>query len=61
MAANITAIASVCNIQKEEQDLLTSHEKPIVLLTKKKQSGWQTYHVSELVAPNLDNIGVMLP
>jgi len=61
MAANITSIASVCELQKEEQNLLTSREKPIVLLTKKKQTGWQTYHVSELVAPNLDNIGVMLP
>ncbi len=61
MAANITTIASVCELQKEEQNLLTSREKPIVLLTKKKQNGWQAYHVSELVAPNLDNIGVMLP
>ena len=61
MAANITTIASVCELQKEEQNLLTSREKPIVLLAKKGQTGWQTYHVSELVAPNLDNIGVMLP
>jgi hydrogenase maturation protein HypF len=61
MAANMTAIAAVCEFNKEDQDLLTSHEKPIVLLTKKKQTGWQTYHVSELVAPNLDGLGVMLP
>jgi hydrogenase maturation protein HypF len=61
MAANITTVASVCHIQKEEQDLLTSREKPIVLLTKKKQTGWQADHVSELVAPNLDTVGVMLP
>lgn len=61
MAADITAIASVCELQKQERDLLTSREKPVVLLTKKKQTGWQTYHVSELVAPNLDNLGVMLP
>jgi hydrogenase maturation protein HypF len=61
MAANFTTVASVCHIQKEEQALLTSREKPIVLLTKKKQTGWQAYRVSELVAPNLDNIGVMLP
>ncbi|HKG53677.1 MAG TPA: carbamoyltransferase HypF [Anaerolineales bacterium] len=61
MAANIAAIASVCNIQKEELDLLSSREKPIVLLTKKKQTGWQPQAICELVAPNLDNIGVMLP
>ncbi len=61
MAANITVIASVCNIQKEEHLFLTSREKPIVLLTKKKQTGSLTYKVSELVAPNLDTLGVMLP
>jgi len=61
MAANITAVASICEIQREEHLLLTSREKPIVLLTKKKQTGSQAYNVSGLVAPNLDNIGVMLP
>ena len=61
MAANVTAVAAVCELPLEEHELLTSREKPIVLLTKKKQMGWQTYQVSELVAPNLDNIGVMLP
>jgi hydrogenase maturation protein HypF len=61
MAANITTVASVCEFGFEEHNLLTSQEKPIVLLTKKKQTGLQTYKVSELVAPNLDSIGVMLP
>ena len=61
MAANITAIASVCELGLTEHNLLTSREKPIVLLTKKKPTDWQTYRVSELVAPNLDSIGVMLP
>jgi hydrogenase maturation protein HypF len=61
MAANITAIASVCNLQKEEYRLLTSCEKPIVLLTRKKETGLLNYQVSELVAPNLDTLGVMLP
>jgi hydrogenase maturation protein HypF len=61
MAANITVVASVCELPREEQDLLTSREKPIVLLTRKNQTGWQPYQVSELVAPNLDELGVMLP
>jgi len=61
MAADVTAIASVCDIQKEEHLLLTSHEKPIVLLTRRKQTGSLTYKVSELVAPNLNTLGVMLP
>ncbi|RPJ19441.1 MAG: carbamoyltransferase HypF, partial [Chloroflexi bacterium] len=61
MAANITAIASICDIQKEEHLLLASREKPIVLLTRRKQTGPLSYKVSELVAPNLDILGVMLP
>jgi hydrogenase maturation protein HypF len=61
MAASITAITSVCEIHKEEQILLASREKPIVLLVKKKQTDFQAHKVSELVTPNLDTLGVMLP
>jgi len=61
MAANMTAVAAVCEVQKEERILLTSREKPIVLLKQLKQDGLQTYKVSELVAPSLDTLGVMLP
>lgn len=61
MAADITAVASICHMQKEEHLLLTSREKPIVLLAKNRQTGSLNYKVSELVAPNLDTLGVMLP
>ena len=61
MAANLTAIISVCEAGREEQLLLASREKPIVLLARKKQTGLHAYKVSELVAPNLDTLGVMLP
>lgn len=61
MAAGITAIASVCDMSKEEYALLAGREKPIVLLRKKKQTGSLAYKVSELVSPNLDTLGVMLP
>ncbi|MGZ9234869.1 MAG: carbamoyltransferase HypF, partial [Anaerolineales bacterium] len=61
MAANLTAIVSVCEMGWEEQHLLTGREKPIVLLAKKRSTPLQTYRVSELVAPNLDTLGVMLP
>jgi len=61
MAANITTVASICHLGLEEQNLLTSREKPIVLLPRKKLNGWQAYQVSELVAPNLDELGLMLP
>jgi hydrogenase maturation protein HypF len=61
MAANITTVASVCQLQKEEHLLLTGREKPMVLLSRKKQTGSVTYKVSELVAPNVDTLDVMLP
>lgn len=61
MAANVTAVAAVCHLQKAEQLLLTSAEKPVVLLTRKQQSAGQGFKVSELVAPNLDTLGVVLP
>ena len=61
MAANLTAALSVCDASWEEQRLLASREKPIILLSKKKQVSQQTHRVSELVAPNLDALGVMLP
>lgn len=61
MSADIATAASICDVQKDEQLLLTSREKPIVLLAKRKQTGLPPYKVSELVAPNLDVLGVMLP
>ena len=61
MAANLTTVASVCEMGAEEQRLLAGREKPIVLLARKKQAPLQSYRVCELVAPNLDTLGVMLP
>lgn len=61
MAANLSAVVSVCEAGWDEQRLLASREKPVVLLAKKKQNALQTYRVSELVAPNLDTLGMMLP
>src|SRR5215211_3081698 len=61
MAANITAITSVCELQKEEHILLTSREKPVVPLVKKNPTYFQAYKVSEMVAPSLNILRVMLP
>jgi len=61
MVADVAVAASICLMQKEEHLLLAGREKPIVLLTKKKNPDLLAYQVSELVAPNLDSLGVMLP
>jgi hydrogenase maturation protein HypF len=60
MAANIDVVRSICRISPDEERLLTSREKPIVLLEKKTKST-QGYTVSRWVAPHLGTLGVMLP
>ena len=60
MASDIEVIRSICRLSPEEERLLTSREKPIVLLEKKAQSDLG-YNVSRWVAPHLDTLGVMLP
>jgi hydrogenase maturation protein HypF len=56
MARNLEAIRSFATVNPKEEELLTSFQHPIVLLNKN-----ETYNLSELVAPDLHNIGVMLP
>lgn len=56
MARDLKATRTFATIDKKEAELLTSYARPIVLLDKSKD-----YCLSELVAPALHNIGVMLP
>ncbi len=56
MARSIEAAKTFAEVSREEEKLLTSYTRPIVLLDKS-----DCYYLSNLVAPNLHNIGVMLP
>lgn len=56
MARNLEAVRSFAEVSLEEEQLLTSPARPIVLLNKSED-----YYLSELIAPGLHNIGVMLP
>ena len=56
MARSLEAIKSFAEVNSKEQELLTSPARPIVLLNKNTN-----YSLSELVAPDLHNVGVMLP
>jgi hydrogenase maturation protein HypF len=56
LARSLDATKKFCHITAKEQALLTSPQRPIVLLTKN-----QSYGLSPLVTRNLDNVGVMLP
>ena len=56
MAKSLEAAKSFAEVTSKEQELLSSPARPIVLLNKSVN-----YNLSPLVAPNLHNVGVMLP
>ena len=56
MARDLEAAKSFAEVSEEEAELLTSYIRPIVLLTKSDE-----YYLSELISPDLHNVGVMLP
>jgi len=56
MALNVTAVHQFAHLSPAEEELLTSKERPILLLRKKANSP-----LSDLVAPGNNYIGVMLP
>ena len=60
MASNIDVVRTICNLNPDENVVLTSRERPIVLLEKKLPNG-QEHNVSKWVAPNIDTLGVLLP
>lgn len=56
MSPNIETVKTYAIVGIEEEKLLTSWQKPILLLTKSP-----AYYLSDLISPGLDTIGVMLP
>jgi hydrogenase maturation protein HypF len=56
MARSLAATKTFAEVSEREAALLKSYSRPIVLLNKRRD-----YCLSELVAPGLHNIGVMLP
>lgn len=56
MFKNITAIRKSCHLSKQEEALILSKERPIVLVNKKPNS-----IIADGIAPNIDVIGVFLP
>jgi hydrogenase maturation protein HypF len=56
MARNLEAIKSFAVVGQKEAKLLTSYTRPILLLNKSKE-----YYLSNLISPDLHNVGVMLP
>ncbi len=56
MAKDLKTIRSFAIVSEQEEELLTSLARPIVLLRKSED-----YYLSKEIAPGLHNIGVMLP
>jgi hydrogenase maturation protein HypF len=56
MARDIAAVRLMARISQEEATLLASPQRPIVLLHKIRNK-----RISGLVAPNVPNLGIMLP
>ena len=56
MMTDIETVKMHCFAGKEEEELLTSRERPIVLLKRKPSSP-----IAKAVAPQQDTLGVMLP
>lgn len=56
MSKDLESIKKFAIITKEEEDLLLSYRRPIVLLKKR-----EPFPLSKQLAPGLDTIGVMLP
>ena len=56
MVRDIEQARQIAEINGEEKSLISSPQRPIVLLKKKKNN-----IISELVAPSVPNLGIMLP
>ncbi len=56
MSPNIETIKTFCEVSEKEYKTLISQRRPIVVLKKNNE-----YNFAENVAPNLHNIGIMLP
>ncbi|NOX15732.1 MAG: carbamoyltransferase HypF [Epsilonproteobacteria bacterium] len=57
MFKNIEEIRKSCEITKKESEMVTSQQRPIVLVKKNEKS----FLLSDLVAPYIDRLGVFLP
>ena len=56
MMPNLETVERHCHLNTQERELLTSHQRPIVLLTKRTDST-----ISPQIAPGQNTFGVMLP
>lgn len=56
MARDLKTVRDFAKVNEKEEELLTSKERPITVVKK-----GDDYYLSELISPDLDSVGVMLP
>ncbi len=56
MVRDLEAVRDICRLNETEQKILTSPERPIVLLTRKEKTD-----LAANLAPGIEEVGVMLP
>ena len=56
MVSSIKEVKKYCFISEKEEELLNSHQCPIVLMKRKENTD-----ISSVIAPNLSYLGVMVP
>ena len=56
MMKDLETVKKYCDIDKSKEELLTGHQKPIILLSKKENN-----ELAESLAPTNPTLGVMLP
>lgn len=63
MVAEVATIETFCVVKEEERALLTSRQRPIVLLRKRLAGSKSSYSplIAESVAPGIHYLGCMLP
>ncbi|BDY12493.1 carbamoyltransferase HypF [Hydrogenimonas cancrithermarum] len=61
MVKDVETAKKLARVDEMEERLLTSKERPIVLMEKTSPSSLPTPHLSDAVAPAIDRIGIMLP
>lgn len=60
MAKDETVVKRECIVTPEQEQILTGHQKPILLLDRRSKGG-QTEKLAQSVAPGNPKVGVMLP
>jgi hydrogenase maturation protein HypF len=61
MYPSVAMIAADCRLTEPEIELLTSAIAPIVLVEKRRDRGGRSLSIASNVAPNVPDLGVMLP